>query len=721
MAASLVPDSRGQEPAAAAPAASARTSTALAFVPEDAAFFMSRLRMREQVEAFMASQAVARLMAHPLFNKAKEEAQEQAQNLPTEPGVPDLDDAQDWFNQPENKELTELLLDAASHEVFVYGGADFTDMMEVFGALSRELDSLRVEYIARGVLPSDPEFNRRMGDIILKHLEGSEVPQVVIGCRLSDPQKAEAQLARLETWLGEQLPKTPEWEGRLKREQVGRVRLLTLRLDGTLIPPEAITPAEDLEPAQRERVIALVRKKTMAVSIGLAGKYLLLSVGRSNEHLSTLGQDKLLVDRKELVPLGPHADKPLTSVVYVSGDLLERSNRVETQLDSYLAMAEALLPQSELEPRLQKELLADAKTLADDLKKSLPKPGPYTSFAFRSPRGLEGYSYNWSENRAFDGSQPLSILDHVGGSPIGFAAARWKYVPENFEYTVKWLGRGFYYFEQIGLNMLEPEQQNLYSQVRVEMTPLVERLNQVTRQSWIPAFKDGQSAIVLDAQLTSNKWQREMPEASEPLPMLELGFVYGVSDAGLVTKAAGEAFAIVGEALRKLNMIVPEMVPPIELPVPAAREFPPGTVYYYNIPEEAGLDPQIAPNAALSGEMLALSYVPKFGLRLLTKTPLVGEGPLAAREKPLAAAGYFSPAKFVTALEPWIIYSIDHGGEQAVEELEEEGVEVTPEEAKEGTRALFDFIRCLKTMSSVSYFEDGALVTHSEWHLVDPE
>jgi hypothetical protein len=286
---------------------------------------------------------------------------------------------------------------------------------------------------------------------------------------------------------------------------------------------------------------------------------------------------------------------------------------------------------------------------------------------------------------------------------------------------VKWVGRGIYYFEQIGVPLLEPEQQNLYGQIRVEMTPLVERLNQVIRQSWIPAFKDGQDAIVLDAQLSSTKWHRDMPEASEPLPMLELGFVSGVSDAGLVTKAAGEAFAIVGEALRKLNMIVPESIPAFELPLPAMREFPAGKVYFYNIPEEAGLDSQIAPNAALSGEMLALTYVPKFGLRLLTKTPLVGEGPLAAREKPLAAASYFSPAKFVSALEPWIIYSIDHGGEQLSEELAEEEVELTPEETKEGTRALFDFIRCLKSMSSVSYFEDGAMVTHSEWHLVDPE
>ena len=31
------------------------------------------------------------------------------------------------------------------------------------------------------------------------------------------------------------------------------------------------------------------------------------------------------------------------------------------------------------------------------------------------------------------------------------------------------------------------------------------------------------------------------------------------------------------------------------------------------------------------------------------------------------------------------------------------------------------FLQCLRTMSSVSYFEEGALVTHSEWHLVDQQ
>jgi hypothetical protein len=48
-----------------------------------------------------------------------------------------------------------------------------------------------------------------------------------------------------------------------------------------------------------------------------------------------------------------------------------------------------------------------------------------------------------------------------------------------------------------------------------------------------------------------------------------------------------------------------------------------------------------------------------------------------------------------------------------------EEAEVTTAEAREGTKAVLEFLKCLKTMSSVSYFEEGALVTHSEWHLVD--
>ena len=206
-----------------------------------------------------------------------------------------------------------------------------------------------------------------------------------------------------------------------------------------------------------------------------------------------------------------------------------------------------------------------------------------------------------------------------------------------------------------------------------------------------------------------------MPPAKEPLPMLEIGLVYGVSDAALVKRASSEYFSITREAVKKLHAIVPDYVPEFDVPLPQAREFPEGTVFYYSLPAEWGVDTQLAPNAALSKEVLALSLVPKFGLRLLKKTPLQAEGPLAARDRPLASAAYFNWAGLVEAVEPWIAYGSD---QVPVRELAEQG-EVTPQEVKEGTAAVLDLLKCLRTMSSVSYFENEALVTHSEWHVVD--
>jgi hypothetical protein len=46
---------------------------------------------------------------------------------------------------------------------------------------------------------------------------------------------------------------------------------------------------------------------------------------------------------------------------------------------------------------------------------------------------------------------------------------------------------------------------------------------------------------------------------------------------------------------------------------------------------------------------------------------------------------------------------------------------MTPEKIKENSRFVIDFLKCLRTMSSVSYFDQGALVTHSEWHIVDQQ
>jgi hypothetical protein len=181
----------------------------------------------------------------------------------------------------------------------------------------------------------------------------------------------------------------------------------------------------------------------------------------------------------------------------------------------------------------------------------------------------------------------------------------------------------------------------------------------------------------------------------------------------LLKQAGGEFFDIVQKTADVLNTHFPEAVPKTEIPLPKSREFPEGTIYFYSPPTEAGVDPQIAPNAGLSKDTLALSYAPKFTLRLLQNKPLeIKEGPLARANQPLAVAWHVDVAGFADALGVWAEYGFDNDSEEGVDAEE-------VKHARERMKGSVEFLKCLRGISSVSYVEGGALVTHSEWNVVD--
>jgi hypothetical protein len=700
----------------AAPARGAdnvRESTALKFVPADTSFFSARLRMRQQYEAVAGSKALARLLEIPAVQMARRMVAAQLEQPPT----PELAEFWNLLKAPENKQLLELLGDAVSHEVFFCGGAGYAELMELLNEFSLAPSTAYIEAAKAGD-DSDEARERRGLEEWMKLAGRLKVPSTLIGFKLSDGPRAEAQLARLEQILAAQLAMHPQFAGRLMREAIGGASFLTLRLDGTLIPWDTL-PRENLQVdrEQFERMINQLKKLTLTVSLGVRDGYLLLALGESNEHLKQLGQGELLIDRPELAPLHKHADKPLLTISYVSREFLDRANSVERQIDQYVRMAEELPPQPTLHEALRKELLADVRQLAQDVKQWVPRPGAVTGFSFLSPRGSEGYTYNWSEQPWLDGSQKLTILDRLGGQPLAFAAGRTKVSAEGYAWLAKWIRRAVYYGEQIALPKLEDEQRAIYERLRPELAPLADRLDQVIRNLWIPAFQDGQSALVIDAKLTSRQWHGQMPPAGQPLPMLEIGTVHAVSNAAFVKKAGEEVLDIAGQALKKLHAALPETVPEIPVPPPQSREFPEGTVYYYALPAEWGLDQQVAPNAGLSRDLLVLSLLPKFSLRLMQSSPLSAAGPLANRDRPLAAAGYCNWAGLIGAAAAWVDYGIDqaHAGDADVGG----GAAESAKAIKAQVRVGLEFLQCLRGVSSVSYFEDDALVTHSEWHFED--
>lgn len=683
-----------------------RDATSLKWIPADVAVYGSWLRVREQYEAVAGSRAMKRLLEMPILKMGL--TQLQVLQLQPLPGGATL---KDILSQPENKELIDLLIDAHSSEIFCAGGPGQGEFLAAFNELNMAMNAARIETITEG--DRSPEANvRRMVKAVSQAVEKLKVPATLVGYKLTNTQRAEAQIARLEKVLSGVLTNQSKLRERLSRETIGGVSFLTLKLDGTLVPWDQI-PRDDFpgDKQELEKIVEKAKTLKLTISLGVRDGYLLLSTGEDNSYLQSLGKGPLLIDRPEMAPLKKFADKPLTSIRYVSQEYQQQASNVPSQIDSFVKLAEQVLPQAELSQKLQKELAAGVKTAGEEIKKTSAAGAAVSSFGFRTSRGIESYSYHWTTEGMLDASKPLSILNHVGGDPLAFIAARDKPLsPDDYNELVGVLKKAFSFAEQIAAEKLPAEQKPTYDKLRADLMPLVERLDKTMRLVWIPAFKDGQKALVIDAKLTSNQWQSQMPRSERPLPMLEMGIVSSVSDAGLVKQGASEFFAVANEAIAKVRTALPGVIPEFKLQPPATRDFPEGSVYYYLLPSPWGLDSQVAPNAGLSNDTLALSMLPKFTLRLLKTTPPQTAGPLADRTRPLAAAGYCNWAGLCDAISPWIDYGLDRAAEEN---------DFPAKSVKDQVRIGLDFLKSLRTVSSATYVDGEATVTHSEFHLAD--
>jgi hypothetical protein len=92
----------------------------------------------------------------------------------------------------------------------------------------------------------------------------------------------------------------------------------------------------------------------------------------------------------------------------------------------------------------------------------------------------------------------------------------------------------------------------------------------------------------------------------------------------------------------------------------------------------------------------------------------------------LAAASYFSFARLIDTLHPWIEYGIEAGAGMAGPLLGAAGgVEPTePPDVKpiiDQVRSVLLVLKSFRGYSSVTYVDGDAMVTHSEWHFQDLE
>lgn len=699
-----------------------KDETSLGFAPADTSFYVSGMLMREVYDKVMASNAIAKLKSVPAVQFGLAMAMQQWNN----PQDPQLAAFKEMLSDPANQQLVELLKDAVSHEVFIYGDKNAATTVALLNEINTAATEGQMEALSAGdILNMQNYQTRKIVEVLNKQGDNLKFPTILTGMKLSDTQRALDQLQRLEALVQGMLQQQPALQPRFSREQIGGGEFLTLKLDGSLVPwPMILQNAEGVDQQVMQQLVEKLTPLELVVSIGVNKGYLLISLGADNAHLGQLGQGSLLIDREELTPVRAAAGKPITEIAYVSGEFIASVATVERQMDQLVAMVKQFAPMFlSATPELQEELIADVQRFAAYVKENVPQPGAYAAYNYLTPEGYESYSYNYASESALDASQNLSILNHVGGNPIAFYAARGKSDPTQLDDFGVFFSRLGYYGEQIAMQQLRPDQVDQYQKAKAEFLPLLTRFGQVTRDTMVPAFADGQSALVLDAKLKSKAWHVMMPPPQEELPMLEMGVVMGVSDADKVKQGFSEYFEIAQEALDKLHElstgdlrdVFPNPVPPIKLAKPATEDVEGGTVYYYALPAESGLDRNIAPNAGLSDTILASSLLPRFTARMLADTPLEGQGPLANVDRPLAAAFQLNFAELLTAIRPWVDYGLTLSMSVSTTQPGMDPMGNIPQQVHD----VMEVLSCFRGVSGVTYQEGNAMVTHAQWRFED--
>lgn len=690
-----------------------KLDTSLKLIPADAAFYSSMLRNREQVEAFLRSNAWAKIQSMPSVQMGLALYDAQAQ----QPGTP-VSKFQTAQQNPEVKKLINLAADMGSNEIFVYGNENFSDFVELMQCMASSMRYGPAKLEAAGKAEGSKK-DKMQAKLVLQtlidHVDLVEFPDLLIGFRLKKPAAANEALIKLETILNISLEAIPNLKGHLNKETIDDREYLVLRLDGNMIPWKEV-PMDELkeiadDEAGLQKLVEHVKNMEFVLVMGVRDNDLLISLGSSIDCIKNLGSSQRLIDLPEFKPLEKFADKRLTGIGYVNKELNEQINNNGKNIDDLQDFLAEMIPLAKFPEAQSDQLTKDVESLADDLKDMLPEVGPIMALTFLTDNGYEGYQYAWGKYPDRDGSKPLGLLKHMGGNPILGIVHRGKVSAEHDDKMAKWMNIGWKYIEELALPRIPEKDRSKVTALVNDLKPLLKRLGAATHDMLLPALADGQIGLVIDAKLTSKQLQTSLPAYEKELPVLEPALVLGVSNAELLRKAISEFRGVYNDLIDligKQKDLPPEVAANInnyKWPEAKVDKIAGGSIFSYPLPQKWGVDKNIVPNAGLSDKVAVLTLSPKQTDRLLNETPLKVGGVLSNIDRPLAGAGWIDFNELIRAATPWINY--------ALEQMSEEQLGGQKQAAIAQTQTVLEVLSTIKCFTGEAYIEDDTLVSHS--------
>ncbi len=702
-----------------------RQDTSLQWAPLTVGFYGSFLRVGEQWDRFTHSKAYEKLTALPIVQMAVGQLQAKMQD----PDGP-MQDLMNFMHDPDHAELVKLGQDLMRHEVVILGDDRVGTLIYELNQINRTSTRTQLATLKGGGDRQDAE--KAMIDAIIKSAESIEVPNFFLGFKVSDEALAKRQIPLIEKLLRQAMEEeSAELAGMLKSKEVNGSPYLQMSVNSEMIPWDKITEDNDWSDAQVESLQKALSNREIHLSVGVHKGYVFALLGALSDPIRIFSSSKLLIDRPELKRLRDMDGKPFTSIGFVSDDFMQKASRPQDDIDQLVVLADALVPQANLDEELEASLISDAKELASDLKGMIPKNGAVLSFEFETNDGYEGFTQNWAENLHFDGSKALDVLQHLGGDPIALFVGRAKPNAYAKGFVTKWCGKAMHYAEVFSSQAeVDDEDLALYESFKQALQPFGERFAQVGREYFGPAMADGQAALLIDSKIEpKKKWHPAMPEgADEPLGMLEVAQVYGVSDVEKLETAFAEYKSLTEEAIEKLKEVtqenqealmdrlsgqgamLPIMVQGLRLPTPDERDVESGKLYYLGALAATGVDPSIAPAWGWSDKVLVFANTPDAVSRVLDTKPI--EGPLAEMAKgKLAMASQLNFAKLMSLMKPWVRYGLTVAAQRQDNQMISM---VAPQ-----VEAMMDIMSCLRQHTSVTFEDGNSLVTHFRQEIRD--
>jgi hypothetical protein len=504
-----------------------------------------------------------------------------------------------------------------------------------------------------------------------------------VGGRVRDPRQAEAALLGLQTVLAAKLPTEGDYQFTTEVIEVaGQKRLL-------------ITVAIQNKPqAPPDKPAAGNSKLRLYLTVGLLDEYLVATGSISKGRLLTRPKGPKLYDSPAFAALRDKADQRIVSVVYHHNAARGPDKNAATN------KIKSLIPNAQI---------ANEVAAAPDLQKLAMQLLPTTErslrFCWWTDTGYSGTTVQWGHDPRWDSSQPLALLEHVGDRPLFFSIARTAQRQQNYEFYQQTMLALATAAEAKLTADFNGEAMQRYQLLRARAAGFAEQINEITVKALLPALGNGETGLLLEADLESGRWFGAGPKSKSPARLLTPVFLCGVQDAAELEDALMSYGKVGNDAWDQLRTGLNLTTLPAWTANPRLREDAAGKLFWYPLPPALTLDPQVSPALSIGAHITVASISAEVvERRRKTETPKI-PGPAGQLGKPLAAAAYYDWRGLADLCESWIAASQESGA-------------FTPEAATKLQPAL-RLVRCMPWYSSATHRDGETMVYDFEWKLED--